>query len=195
MVRDVGTKRPSLVPLFRSTTQVDVLAVLFSPGAQSLTISELAARVGAPVSTVSREVAKLAGAGIVRVHDRGRAKFVSANRELPYARPLTEMLETTVGADAAVAEVFERVADIELVAIFGSWAARRLGEPGPPPHDLDLLIVGDPSALAVARAAAKVERAVGVAVNPVTVGTEEWDAAEIKARPLVTVVTRQRSRA
>jgi hypothetical protein len=173
---------------------VDLLAALFSPSNPSLTISELAVRIGAPPSTVSREVTKLANAGIVRVQNRGRARMVSANRDLPYSEALTEMLEMTVGAEAAVEEAFERIAGVELVAIFGSWAARRLGASGSAPRDLDVVVVGNPSALAIARAATKVERTVGVAVNPVTVSADEWLEADdtlladIKSGPLLIVV-------
>jgi hypothetical protein len=34
------------------------------------------------------------------------------------------------------------VAGVDRAFIFGSWAARYSGEPGPPPHDVDVLVVG-----------------------------------------------------
>lgn len=77
--------------------------------------------------------------------------------------------------------------------IFGSWAARRAGMPGPAPQDLDLLIVGAPSALATSRAAAVVERSIGLPVHAVTVPAASWDAGDdalveqIKRGPVVLV--------
>jgi predicted nucleotidyltransferase len=35
------------------------------------------------------------------------------------------------------------VEGIEKVFVYGSWAARYHGEPGPVPNDVDVLVVGD----------------------------------------------------
>jgi predicted nucleotidyltransferase len=48
---------------------------------------------------------------------------------------------------------------MEHASVFGSWAQRYLGEPGPAPTDIDLLVVGRPDmdvlADAVSRAGAR----------------------------------------
>lgn len=193
-MRDVGTKSPAVAPLFRSETQLAVLGVLYRER-QPITISEIAERAGAPVSTVSREVARLAGAGIITVSGRGRSKFVEARRDFAWAPALAELLDRTVGIAAAISDAFADLDDVELVAIFGSWAARRLGREGPPPRDIDVLIVGRPSALGVVDAARRVSRAVGIEVEPVVVSPEQWAdphddpvLASIKAGPLVELI-------
>jgi hypothetical protein len=73
--------------------------------------------------------------------------------------------------------------------IFGSYAARATGEPGPPPGDIDLLLIGDISFEDGYDLAHAASRELGMEVNPVIRTVEEWEndgtgfAAEVRARP------------
>ena len=186
------------MPLFRSDTQLSVLTELFCGPFDELMISELAELIDAPLSSVAREVHRLEETGIVLVRKRGRAQFVRPNRSLPWAGPLTDLLDRTTGPAAAIAEAFESVKGVEGVWIFGSWAARHQGLAGAAPHDIDVLVIGTPSALAVSRAARAAERRTHVPVNAITVAPADWDAPEpesflenISAGPLVSVIERE----
>lgn len=78
--------------------------------------------------------------------------------------------------------------------IFGSWAARYAGQPGPAPHDLDVLVVGQPTRESVYDAADRAQQRVGMPVNPMIRTVDAWRATEdplvkqIKASPFVTVL-------
>jgi len=83
------------------------------------------------------------------------------------------------------------------VLIFGSWAARLSGEAGPPPGDIDVLVVGD-TALRdeVYAAAERAEARLGRPVNPVLRSVDAWRHAasdplldEIQRRPVVKVAS------
>jgi hypothetical protein len=188
----VAVSRSPLLPLFRSDTQLGVLTELFCGVDRELMISELADRLALPLSSVAREVHRLEVADVVRLRRRGRAQFVSPNRGLSWAGPLTELLDRTTGPAAAVAEAFGLVKRADRVWIYGSWAERYHGEAGPAPHDIDVLVVGTPSALAVSRAAHAAERRTHIPVNATVVAPEDWDQPErdsflatVKRRPLV----------
>ena len=56
--------------------------------------------------------------------------------------PLTQIIMLTFGPRAVIHEEFANLA-ADRVVIFGSWAARLSGEPGPPPADIDALVIGD----------------------------------------------------
>jgi DNA-binding MarR family transcriptional regulator len=57
-------KAPELFPLFRSRTQGELLAyVLMSPGRER-TAGDIAAAIGAPLSTISVELDRLVRAGV-----------------------------------------------------------------------------------------------------------------------------------
>jgi len=57
--------------------------------------------------------------------------------------PLTQIIMLTFGPRAVIGEEFANLATDQVV-IFGSWAARLSGEPGPMPADVDVLVIGDP---------------------------------------------------
>jgi hypothetical protein len=109
------------------------------------------------------------------------------------------LLDQTIGPLALLTEVLAEVAGLDEAWIFGPWAARRQGTPGPPPRDVDVLLVGDGmSRFAVAEATANVADRAGVEVNPYVLSEEEWRqpaegsfVAELKAGPLVAVPFRK----
>lgn len=158
------------------------------------TIAELARRLSVPQSTVSGEVRRLADAGILAVRPVGRSRLVSANRDSRLVGPLTELLTLTYGPHVVVAEEFAGLEDVELVVIFGSWAARYQGQRGLPPNDVDVLVVGTPDRIAMYAAADRAQARLGRPVNPTVCFPDQWAnpaepfIREIKSKPYVLVV-------
>jgi len=119
--------------------------------------------------------------------------MLRANLEHPAADALTKLLEVTFGPKAVVAEEFA-IRGVEQVVIFGSWAARYAGQAGPPPRDIDVLVVGKVDRADLYDAADRAQARLGVEVNPVVRSTEQWrDAADaliaqIKASAFTVVV-------
>lgn len=157
-------------------------------------MGELAERAGVAQATASREVARLAEHGLVVTRTFGRNTLVTANWDLPWAKDLRSILVQTVGVLGRLGEVLADVGEIDEAYVFGSWAARHTGEPGPPPKDVDVLIVGQAPLRSVRRACAEVERGLGVEVNPVVVDRARWTArkaepfiAQIRSQPLVSI--------
>lgn len=187
---------PGLLPIFRSQHQALVLATLFLHPGRELTMSDLARRVRVPLSTIQRDVETLVEAEILRDRAVGRARLVSGNLDHRIARPLTELLAVTYGPLTVVAEEFEAIEDVDLVLVYGSWAARYRGEQGPPPRDLDVMVVGAPSRTAVYDAAERASRRLDMPVNPTISSRRRWaDAADalvqqIRSSPSVAAVDR-----
>jgi DNA-binding transcriptional ArsR family regulator len=193
----VAVSRSALLPLFRSETQVRILTELYCGRDDELMIAELAERIRLPLSSVSREVHRLQEDDILHVRKRGRAQFASPNRDAPWSRPLTELLDRTTGPAAVIAATFGVIPNLEAVWIFGSWAARSRGQRGAAPHDIDVVVVGAASTLEVSRAAASAERRIGIPVSAISIERTDWDqpqpdsfVASIKMGPLVEVITR-----
>ncbi|MGC4154461.1 MAG: hypothetical protein QM628_15485 [Propionicimonas sp.] len=86
--------------------------------------------------------------------------------------------------------------DVVFAAIFGSWAARVTGVSGPPPADLDLLIVGSIPLLDAYNLAEDAIPLVRHPVNATVLSQATWEdtsdpfVATIRDRPLVTLVDR-----
>ena len=136
-------------------------------------VSELAGRLGVPLSTLHREVVRLDEAGLVASRTLGRNRLIRAGVDHPAATALTQLLEVTFGPRAVVAEEFV-ISGAELVVIFGSWAARYAGEVGPPPKDIDVLIVGKVDRADVYEAADRASARLGIEVNPVVRSAKQW---------------------
>jgi DNA-binding transcriptional ArsR family regulator len=148
---------PELFPLFRSRLQGELLAyVLISPEVER-SASDIAEAVGAPLSSVSRELDRLVRAGLLAERRVGRARLVKANADAPTVAPTTELVLHTFGPPFVLAEEFSGLRGAEEVYVFGSWAARYLGRPGQPPADVDVLVVGRPDRLAMYEAAQRAE--------------------------------------
>lgn len=184
---------PALLPVFRSQHQAELLMWLMLHPDQEFGVSDLAVRLGVPLSTLHREVVRLDEAGLISSRPLGRNRLVRANIGHPAAPALTKLLEVTFGPKAVVAEEFA-IPGAERVAIFGSWAARYAGEAGPPPHDIDVLVVGKVDRADLYEAADRAHERLGIEVNPVVRMSKQWEdpsdalVAQIKASAFVVVL-------
>jgi predicted nucleotidyltransferase len=100
----------------------------------------------------------------------------------------------TVGVVGLLSAALSKVPDVEEGWVFGSWAARYDGDPGPFPNDIDVLVMGEPDRGRLNRALRSVEKDLRVQVNPVVAGRAEWEDAtptsflgQVRARPRVRV--------
>jgi DNA-binding transcriptional ArsR family regulator len=184
-----------LLPIFRSDAQAKLLATLFlDAGDRGLTLSEIARRSGLAKSQVSRELARLEAGGLTVSERIGRARLVRPDSTSPLHGPLEELVLRALGPVPVIRSLLNGVEGVECAYIFGSWAARYAGVPGPSPADIDLLIVGDPPADQMHELADAAEAALAREVNPTVVTAKRWaDAADgfvrtLRDRPLVAVV-------
>ena len=159
----VPAAAPALLPIFRSSTQVRLLAeVFFNPPASG---RELARRLGVAQPTVARELGRLADAGMVEYEQVGKAKLIHP-APTPFAGALRQIVAYAAGVPHIVRTVYENVAGIDDVFIHGSWAARFHGEAGDPPRDLDLVVVSPThTRFSLASQRAAIEAETGLAVD------------------------------
>jgi DNA-binding transcriptional ArsR family regulator len=184
---------PALMPILRSQQQAELLTLLLLHPGTGYSITELSEKLSVPLTTVQREVNRLVEAGLITERRAGRTREVSANPKSRYARPLTELLTLAFGPHIAISEEF---ADIPAtgVAIYGSWAARYHGVAGPPPADVDVLVVGEPSRAEIYDAAEQAEQRIGFPVNVTLSSPARWAAAsdgliqQIRSSPVVWVI-------
>ncbi len=164
---------PALMPVFRSQHQAELLMWLMLHPEEEYGVSDLATRLGVPLSTLHREVVRLDEAGLIASRTLGRNRLLRANTDHPAASALTQLLEVTFGPKAVIGEEFA-LSGAEQVVIFGSWAARYAGEAGPPPHDIDVLVVGKVDRADLYEAADRAHARLGIEVNPVVRTAKQW---------------------
>lgn len=182
---------PPLVPIFRTETQARVLAVLYLRAELDWTLASLARELGTVSSTLHPEIRRLEEAELITATSIGRSRVLKPNASHPIAEPLTEILRYMYGPQTIVSEEFGQIPETAVLLIFGSWAARHVGEQGPPPHDIDVLVVGNADRAEIYAAADRAQERIGLPVNPVLASPQRWQEAsdalirQIKASPVI----------
>jgi DNA-binding Lrp family transcriptional regulator len=184
------TDAPALMPIFRSQLQARLLLEVLT-SAEPLTASQLARMLDAPDATVSREVRRLVEAGLVRGERVGRALRLHPAVDNPATAPLRQLLVVTFGPAMVLEKALAGIDGVQHAYVHGSWAARYQGEPGGPPGDIDLVLIGRPSRRVVDTALQDLEEELGREVNATYVSPERWQDDDdpfirtVRSRPLV----------
>jgi DNA-binding transcriptional ArsR family regulator len=124
-----------LAPVLRSETQARLLAALLLQPGREASIADVARETGSDPGNLHAEVERLVRAGILADRRVGRTRLLRAG-DSPLIRPLADLLVLGYGPKIA--------AGVARAFIGGSWAARYSGQPGPFPHDIDVIVIGNP---------------------------------------------------
>jgi predicted nucleotidyltransferase len=183
-----------LTPFLRSDAQGAVLAETMLDPTTELTISEIARRAGVLPAVAHREVSRLVDADVLRDRRQGNNRLIRANTEHPLWQPMSQIVVETYGPAPLLRDLLVEVPGIREAYIYGSWASRRVGQPGSPPRDIDVLVVGDPSRTDLLDVADAAQQRLHTEVNIRTVRPEEWATRDqpflmtVASRPLITLV-------
>jgi predicted nucleotidyltransferase len=187
---------PPLLPLLRSRLQAEVLTLVLLNPEEEWSLTELASRTGASISSVQREVVRAEEVGVIASRRLGNVRLVKAS-DSPLTASLTELLLRSFGPRQVLAEELDGVEGVERAYLFGSWAARYAGEAGRSPADLDLLIIGAPDRDDLDDAAQRAESRLAREVN-VTIRSPAWwregtDGfhTDVTRRPLVPIFSEE----
>lgn len=187
---------PLLAPILRSNMQGEILAALLLQPDREFMLSELSVLTGAAHSQVHGEVTRLTTAGWALSRKVGRTRLVRAATEHAMYRPMVQILELSYGPLVVLPEILCHVARVREAYIYGSWAARYVGESGSAPRDLDVLLVGSPSRRDMTTAAADASARLGLEVNIARVDSHAWEhdddgfVATVRARPHVALAVK-----
>lgn len=171
--RDSGAKKSaSLADALFSTIQQRVLAYLFGQPERSFYATELIRLAGGGSGAVQRELARLAGSGLVTVTRVGMQKHFQANPGSPIFAELCAIAQKTVGLAeplrVALAPLTRR---IKAAFVFGSVAKRS----DTAASDIDVLVLSDSVDYADVFAMLQTaETKLGRTVNPTVYTPMDW---------------------
>ncbi len=181
-----------MLPLLRSRIQGDLLALLYLHPERDYSLTEAAALIDASVKAVHTEASRLVAAGFLQDARRGNVRLLRAAANSPLTRPLTDLLAVTYGPLPVLTDFLSDVEGVDRAFIYGSWAARHEGEPGPIPEDVDVLVVGSVDRDLLDEVAHAAEQRLGRPVNIRRLRARAWTAPEpdsfvasLRQRPLV----------
>lgn len=165
---------PSLLPIFRSQQQGEILALLLADPELELSLTEISERTGAPHPSVHREIERAEQAGLITSRRIGNTRLVRANTDSPYYAGLADVLIRAFGVPSVLADALREVTGISAAYVYGSWAARHAGQPGHRPiGDIDTLILGDPDRDTLYESLSRAEERLGRPVET-TIREPDW---------------------
>lgn len=189
---------PALLPILRSQVAGDLLALLYLHPNAEYSLTEVADAIHASLNAVHHEATRLAEAGLISDRKRGNLRLIRAVTDSLLSRPLTDLLAVTYGPLPVLTELLATIDGVAEAYIYGSWAARYHGEPGPVPADVDVLVVGTAALDDLDDAADQAQRILRRPVDIRRIRQETWDDADpsdpflrsVRSRPLVSLVGR-----
>lgn len=172
-----------------TTTQQRVLSCLFGRPAHSFTVSELIHTTGAGSGAVQREVARLAGSGLLTLEQIGNQKRYRANPACPIHDELVAIVRKTFGLAEPLREALTPLADrIQVAFVYGSVAKRTDSASS----DIDLMLIADTLTYAEAMATLHpVSDQLGREINPTLYSVAEWRSRVDSGNSFVTRVLAQ----
>jgi DNA-binding transcriptional ArsR family regulator len=192
---DMRSAPSALLPILRSQVAGDLLALLYLHPEDEFSLTEAASAIGVSLNAVHYEATKLSEGGLIRTRKRGNLRLVRSVTDSLLTRPLTDLLAVTYGPLPVLTDLISGVSGITEAYIYGSWAARYRGEPGPTPADVDVLVVGAPDLDELDDVAERAQSVLRRPVNIRRIRTETWNAEDptdpfmrsVKSRPLVSI--------
>jgi DNA-binding transcriptional ArsR family regulator len=188
-----------LTPFVRSDAVGAILAEVFLH-ADELTLAELARRTGVLPAVVHKEVSRLVEAGVLADRRQGNNRLVRADESHPLYGPMSEIVAASYGPVPVLKALLARADGVGAAFIYGSWAARRSGQPGGFPRDVDVMVVGDLSVDDLVAIQAEARAQLGLDVNIHRTTAQDWKdrgnnpfLAEVASRPVVELFRREDS--
>jgi DNA-binding transcriptional ArsR family regulator len=186
----------ALLPILRSQVAGDLLALLYLHPEDEYSLTEAANALGTNLSTVHYEARQLSDGYLINTRKRGNLRLIKAVADSPLTRPLTDLLAVTYGPLFFLTDLIADADGVSEAYIYGSWAARYRGEPGPVPPDVDVLIVGTADLDDLDEVTEKAQIMLHRPVSIRRIGPEAWNSSNptdpfvtsVKSRPLVTIV-------
>ncbi|WP_374928978.1 MarR family transcriptional regulator [Kytococcus sedentarius] len=190
------TLAPALSPFVRSDAAGAILAETLGHPERELSLAELGRRTGVSGPVVHREVNRLVEGDVLRDRQEGRNRLVRANVDHPLFGPMRDLVAAAYGPVPVLRELFEGVDGVERLLIHGSWAARRAGQAGAFPGDIDVLVIGSVARRTLAEIATEASARLDLPVHATRLEMDEWQAEEpspfiatVRSRPYVDVLT------
>ncbi|MBL8335486.1 MAG: MarR family transcriptional regulator [Rhodoferax sp.] len=167
--------RQSLSALLFPEYRRRVLGLLLLRPDQALHGREIARRTGLPAGTITRELAKLVEAGLLRREKRGNQQIYSADTNSPIHEELASILRKTSGlADVLVQALAPVVQQVRVAFVFGSMAQGRANAGS----DIDIMLIGDVGFRRAVELLHPVQSILGREVNPQVFGIGEFIAKQ-----------------
>lgn len=155
-----------------TTTQQNVLGLLYAQPEKSFYTKEILRLTGMGVATIKRELDRMVAAGILSMSKIGNQHHYQANPECPIYAELRGIVKKTFGVVDVIHLALVPLAKfIDCSFIFGSVASGK----DTSTSDIDLMIIGDVGFADVVTVLYFVQETLGREINPKIFSKREWE--------------------
>ncbi len=153
-----------------TTTQQNVLGLLYSQPNRSFYTKEIIRLTGMGVATIKRELDRMVAAGILSMTKIGNQHHYQAEPDCPLYHELISIIKKTVGvSDDIKSAIALLIKKINWAFIFGSVASNKETATS----DIDLMLVGDVKFSDVVKVLYLIQETLVREINPKIYGVEE----------------------
>jgi predicted nucleotidyltransferase len=172
-----------------SRVQQRVLALLFGQPDRGFRASEIIRLVQSGSGAVQRELARLAGSGLVTVASVGNQRHYRANRDSPVFEELRSLILKTAGLANPLRDALDRHSGkIKAAFVYGSVAKGK----DTAKSDIDVLVIADQlSYRDLYSALQAAEASIGRPVNPNLFTMAEWKRRVAERNPFISKIKKQ----
>lgn len=171
-----------LLSLLLPEYRLQVLALLLLNPNEALHGREVARRTGLSPGTVTRELVRLAEAGLLRRQRRGNQQVYSADTGCLIYPELASLLRKTVGVAHSLRQALQVLAaELKVAFIFGSVAQGRETAGS----DVDVMLIGTPGFVQVVELLYPLQTQLGREINPKIFTPEEWVRLQAQGDPFI----------
>lgn len=161
----------SLANLLFTEYRRRVLGLLLLNPEKHYYLREIAKETGTAPGTLTRELTKLAEAGLLEKTKIGNQLHFSANKACPIFEELASILRKTTGLVEVLADALEPLAEhIAVAFVFGSMASGKAGAGS----DIDVMVISDVSFSDVVAALYPAQTTLARDINPKVYRFDEW---------------------
>jgi predicted nucleotidyltransferase len=154
-----------------TTTQQQVLGLLFTQPERSFYTKEIIRLTGMGVATIKRELDRMLAAGIISMTRIGNQHHYQANPGCPIYSELLGIIKKTFGITGVIGLALSPFAErIYWAFIFGSVASSKETSTS----DIDLMVIGDVGFTEVVTGLYSIQETLGREINPKIYSEKEW---------------------
>lgn len=166
----------------RSKLRRDLLAYFYGNRSARAYVRQLAEKIGADSTNVSRELARMEQQGILISEPEGRQLYYRLNRQNPQLRPMFQLLQQTIGIEPMLRQAIEQIPGLKQAWIYGSFAKGGADASS----DIDVLLLGRPDQEQLAVSLRRLEKALDRQINYTVLTLPELERRLTQQDPFLT---------
>jgi predicted nucleotidyltransferase len=146
---------------FYSKTTEKILSYFFNNPKEKRYVRELALKLSLDPSNLSKKLKELALEGILNSEAKSKELYYNLNLHYPFIKELKAVFNSRFGVEEQARAALKNLKNLKKAYIFGSYAAGKFSSES----DVDLLLIGDHSALEAQKALLPLQHNLGREIN------------------------------